>query len=58
MGPANNGGLGASGGAVLVTAIVVAVVLIMIEFGGGLTKPLYAPPHTATAQATMTQATG
>jgi hypothetical protein len=58
MGPARNGGLGASGGAVLMTVIVAIVVLIMVEIGGGLTRPLYAPPHAATAQATTTQAAG
>ncbi len=56
MEPANNGGLGASGAVVLTTAIVAVVVMIMVEIGGGLTRPLYASPHAATAQATTTQA--
>jgi hypothetical protein len=57
MGPANNGGLGASAGAVLMAVVVAVVVLIMVEFGGGMTKSLYAPSHAA-AQATTTQAVG
>jgi hypothetical protein len=57
MGPANSGGLGASGGAVLVAVIIAIVVLIMIDIGGGLTRPLIAPRHAATAQGATTQAT-
>jgi hypothetical protein len=57
MGSANNGGLGASAGAVLMAVVVAAAVLVMVEFGGGMTKPLYAPSHAA-AQATTTQAVG
>jgi hypothetical protein len=55
MEPGNGRGLGAAGGAVLMTLIVAIVVLLMVHVGGGLTRPLMTPPHAATAQAAATQ---
>jgi hypothetical protein len=52
MEPANGGGMGASGGAVAVALIVAAVVLVMVNFGGGVTRPLIASPHAATVAQT------
>jgi hypothetical protein len=51
MEPANGEGLGAFGGAVAMALIVAVVVLLMmVNIGGGLTRPMFAP-HVATAQA-------
>lgn len=50
MEPANGGGLGGSGGAVAMALIVALVVLLMVNTGGGLTRPMFAP-HVARAQA-------
>jgi hypothetical protein len=58
MEPGEGGGLGASGGAVLMALIVAIVVLIIVDIGGGLTRPLIAPPHIAAAQATTSQRQG
>ena len=45
MGPANGRGLGASGGAALVTLIVAIVVVAMVSLGGGVTRPLFVQSH-------------
>jgi hypothetical protein len=58
MEPANGGGLGASAGAVLMAVLVAIVVLLMVQIGGGLTRPLIEAPHSATAQAAATPASG
>ncbi|HLY80673.1 MAG TPA: hypothetical protein VKQ70_14930 [Caulobacteraceae bacterium] len=59
MEPGNGRGLGASGGAVLMALIVAIVVMLMVQVGGGLTRPLMTPPHAATARASLAaQASG
>jgi hypothetical protein len=55
MEPGNGGGPGASGGAVAMALIVALVVLMMVNIGGGLTRPPIASPHMAAAQTTHGQ---
>jgi hypothetical protein len=50
MEPGDGRGLGASGGAVAMALIVALVVLMMVNIGGGLTRPLIASPRVAAAQ--------
>jgi len=57
MGPAKGGGLGASGGAVAATLIVALLVLVMVAFGGGVTRSLVTPhPHASLSQGAETPA--
>ncbi len=53
MEPGDGGGLGASGGALLMALIVAIAVLLMVDIGGGLTRPLMAPPHSAVQAASV-----
>jgi hypothetical protein len=55
MEPGNGRGLGSSGGAVAMALIVAIVVLMMVDIGGGLKRPLIAPPHLAAAQTAHSQ---
>jgi len=49
MGPGRLGGLGPSAAAVLAALAVAVLVVRMVDIGGGLNRPLVAPPqHLAT----------
>lgn len=51
MGPGRLGGLGPSGAVVFATIAVAIAVWAMVSIGGGVNRPLVAPPeHLALAQ--------
>ena len=56
MGPGRLGGLGPSAAAVLAAVVVAILVVAMVDIGGGLNRPLVAPPqHLATPAAAASQ---
>jgi len=56
MGPGRLGGMGRAGTAVLAAVAVAVLVVAMVDIGGGLNRPLVAPPqHLATPAAAASQ---
>lgn len=55
MEPGDGRGRGSSGGAVAMALIVAIVVLMMVSIGGGLKRPLVAPPRVAAAHTAQSQ---
>ena len=53
MGPGRLGGLGPSAAAVLAALAVAVLVVAMVDIGGGLDRPLVAPPQHAPAAASQ-----
>jgi hypothetical protein len=56
MEPDNGGGLGSSGGALVMALVVAAVALLMINIGGGVMRPLVThSPRVAMTQPARSQ---